>query len=87
MFFVNRSGTTKWEAEMTAEPTVGSKVLWIAEVDRILKRDWCIDTAEAGLSDDDLIRFWRDGDEPAAFVSWFAEKYDLIRFESRPHLH
>jgi len=70
---------------MTFEPTVGSKALWIAEVDRVLKRHWCIDTAEAGLSDDDLIRYWRDGGEPAAFVAWFAEKYDLIRFdESRP---
>jgi len=51
---------------MTSEPNLGSKASWIAEMDLILKRDWCIDTAEAGLIDDDLIRYWRDGGEPAA---------------------
>lgn len=56
---------------------------WLAEVDRVMNRDWCIDTAEAGLSEEDVERYWRSGDEPAAFVAWFAEKYDLIRFERR----
>lgn len=46
-----------------------------------MKRDWCIDTADAGLSSEDVQRYWRDGDPPEAFVSWFAEKYDLIRFK------
>ena len=55
---------------------------WIAAVDRIMKRDWCIDTAEAGLSEGELRRFWSEGDVPEAFVAWYAEKYDLIRFES-----
>lgn len=55
---------------------------WIAAVDRIIKRDWCIDTAEAGLSESELWRFWREGETPEAFVAWLAEKYDLIRFES-----
>jgi hypothetical protein len=57
---------------------------WLAEVDRVMKRDWCIDTADAGLGEEDVERYWRDGNEPAAFVAWFAEKYDLIRFERRP---
>lgn len=57
---------------------------WVAEVNRLMKQDWCIDTADAGLSDEDLERYWRDGDQPAEFVARFAEKYDLIPFEPRP---
>jgi hypothetical protein len=54
---------------------------WLVSVDRLMKRDWCIDTADAGLSQEDVLRYWRDGDTPAGFVSRFAEKHDLIRFE------
>lgn len=54
---------------------------WVRTVDRLMRQDWCIDTADAGLSEEDLARYWRNGDEPAAFVAWFAEKYDLIRHE------
>lgn len=54
---------------------------WVADVDRIMKRDWCIDTADAGWSEADLARHWRDHETPEAFVAWFAEKYDLTRFE------
>lgn len=57
---------------------------WVGEVNRLMQQDWCIDTADAGLSDEDLDRYWRDGEDAAAFVAWFAEKYDLIRFEPRP---
>jgi len=57
---------------------------WVAEVDRLMRRDWCIDTSDAGLSDDELTRYWQDAEEPAAFVAWFAEKHDLIRLEPRP---
>lgn len=60
------------------------KSSWIAAVDQIMRRDWCIDTRDAGLDDDELKRYWRNGDEPAEFVAWFAEKYDLIRFQPRP---
>lgn len=60
------------------------KVSWINAVDRHMKQDWCIDTVDAGLSDDDLSRYWQSGDNPAEFVAWFAEKYDLIRYEPRP---
>lgn len=49
-----------------------------------MKRDWRLGTADAGLSEAELSRYWRDGDEPPAFVAWFAEKYDLIRFERDP---
>lgn len=51
---------------------------WQSEVDHLLKRDWCIDTVDAGLSDEDLKRYWQQGQTPTEFVEWFAEKYDLI---------
>ena len=57
---------------------------WVAEVDRLMRRDWCIDTSDAGLSDDELTRYWQGGEEPSAFVVWFAEKHDLIRYERNP---
>lgn len=61
------------------------KARWVRTVDWLMKRDWCVDTVDAGLSDDDLTRHWLDGDEPAAFVAWIADKYDLIRFEPDPY--
>jgi hypothetical protein len=54
---------------------------WVLAVTRMMCRDWCIDTADAGLSDDDLTRHWLDGADPGEFVLWFSEKYDLIRFD------
>ena len=54
---------------------------WVVQVDKAMKRDWCIDTADAGLSRDELEQWWRGGETPADFVAWFAEKHDLIRFE------
>ena len=63
------------------EGALTNKTLWVQTVDRLMKRDWCIDTADAGLDDAELTRYWRDGEEPSAFVAWFAEKHDLIRFE------
>ena len=53
---------------------------WLAEVDRVMRRDWCIDSADAGWSAEDTLRYWRYGESPEAFVEWYAEKYGLIRF-------
>lgn len=53
---------------------------WLAEVDRIMKRDWYIDTDDAGLDDEQVVRYWKYGDTPTEFVEWFAEKYDLYDF-------
>lgn len=50
---------------------------WRREVDRVMKRGYGIDTDDAGLSAEDVLRYWRGGDSPEAFVDWFAEKYDL----------
>lgn len=58
-----------------------SRQSWTVAVDRLLKRDWCVSVNDAGLDDEDLTRHWRDGGTPEAFVAWFAEKYDLTRFE------
>lgn len=60
------------------------KSRWLQTVNRLMKRGWCIDIADAGLSEDDLTRYWQNGDDPAEFVAWFADKYDLIRYEPRP---
>lgn len=57
---------------------------WVADVDRLMRRDWCIGVVDAGLDADELTRFWGYGETPTEFVAWFAEKYDLIRFEPRP---
>ena len=55
---------------------------WLAEVDLVMKRDWFIDSNDAGWSPEDALRYWRYGDSPEAFVAWFAQKYGLIRFEA-----
>jgi hypothetical protein len=65
-----------WHAEGVME-----KVEWVEAVNRLMLRDWCIDLSDAGFSGEELDRYWRDGEEPATFVRWFAEKHDLIRFE------
>lgn len=55
---------------------------WVAEVDRLMKRDWYIDTDDAGLDDEQVVSYWEVGDTPAEFVTWFAEKYDLYDFRN-----
>lgn len=62
----------------------GAVYRWIAEVDLKFRREWRINAADAGLSREDLKRHWADGLSPVDFVDWFAEKYDLIRFEREP---
>ena len=57
---------------------------WVQAVDRLLTRDWCIGVEDAGIDDTQLDLHWRDGVSPPEFVTWFAEKYDLIRYEPRP---
>lgn len=55
-------------------------MIWLSEVDRIMKQDWYIDTHDAGTETARLIAHWEDGDTPAEYVAWFADKYDLIDF-------
>lgn len=58
-----------------------SREVWILAVNQLLIRDWSLDLAEAGFDDNEIDKYWKDGLEPTAFVDWFAEKYDLIRFD------
>ena len=62
------------------------RTIWFVAVNRLMKRDWRINTTDAGLSEDELTRYWQAGTDPAVFVAWFAEKYDLIRFEPKAYL-
>jgi hypothetical protein len=55
---------------------------WRRRVDALMKRDYAIDTVDAGLSDEEIARHFADGDTPEEFVRWFAEKYDLDRRDS-----
>lgn len=50
---------------------------WRKEVDRLLLKGWCIDTAAAGMSETETLTYWEWGERPEAFVAWFVEKYDL----------
>jgi len=54
---------------------------WVKTVDRIMWRDWYLTSSQAGWDRDQLLRYWRYDDTPEEFVGWFAEKYDLIRFD------
>ena len=55
---------------------------WRHRIDTLMKRDYAIDTDDAGLGGDDIERFFADGDTPEAFVRWFTEKCDLDRRDS-----
>lgn len=57
---------------------------WVAAVDQLIRSDWHISIQDAGIDEQQLADHWRSGQTPAAFVEWFAEKYDLIRFERSP---
>lgn len=61
-----------------------NRAQWTAAVDQLMRRAWCIGIDDAGMDEQQLAAHWRDGQTPAAFVEWFAEKYDLIRFEQSP---
>lgn len=61
-----------------------NEALWIATASDLLTKHWCITPADAGLTEAELVRAWRDGETPLEFVTWFAENYDLIRYEPNP---
>ena len=54
----------------------------LAEVDRVMKRDWYIDTVDAGLDDEQVIAYWKFGETPEEFVAWFADDADLYDFRN-----
>ena len=55
---------------------------WLAEVDRLMKRDWYIDTVDAGLHDEQVMAYWKFGETPEEFVAWFADDADLYDFNN-----
>lgn len=55
---------------------------WKRQIDALMKRDYAIDTDDAGLGEEDIARFFAAGYTPEEFVRWFAEKYDLDRRDS-----
>lgn len=55
---------------------------WLSEVDRLMKRDWYIDTVDAGLDDEQIIAYWKFNETPEEFVAWFAEDADLYDFRN-----
>ncbi len=57
-------------------------IAWLAEVDRLMKRDWYLDSNGAGWSREDVLRYWGYGETSVDFVDWFAEKYGLIDFRT-----
>ncbi len=52
---------------------------WLANVSRLLERNYAITIADAGIDRDDLGRYFQGQPKADAFVEWFAEKYDLER--------
>lgn len=53
-------------------------IAWVAEVDRIMREEFCIDLSDAGADRADVLRYWMFDESPGDFVDWFGEKYDLI---------
>jgi hypothetical protein len=54
---------------------------WVAQVERRLTRQWCINLSDMGFDDAEVAAFWRSGETPNGFVERIARKYDLIPFE------
>lgn len=54
---------------------------WVKEVDRLMLQEFCIDLSEAGADRVDVLRYWNSDQNPADFVEWFGEKYDLITMD------
>lgn len=48
------------------------------EVDAVMRRRFCIDTADAGISADEIAAAQKAGWSPEQYARWFGGKYDLI---------
>ena len=55
-----------------------SFLAWKAITDSVMKKNYGIDTNDAGVEDERLRDHWSTGQTPAEFVEWFALKYDLL---------
>lgn len=54
---------------------------WVAQVERRLTRQWCINLSDMGFDNAEVTGLWKSGEAPDAFVERIARKYDLIPFE------
>jgi hypothetical protein len=60
--------------------------IWTRRANGLMKAQYAITLEEdAGLDADDLRRFAEQEPDPAAFVAWFAVKYDLDRLPRYLH--
>lgn len=50
---------------------------WKRRVNNLMTEMFAIDTADAGLDQNELRNYWEHEPSPDAFVIWFGEKYDL----------
>ena len=62
---------------MSKESSSKSFAGWLRQADSDLKARYCIDFHDAGLDERELRKYATNFPQPAEFVSWFAEKYDL----------
>jgi hypothetical protein len=53
---------------------------WLAEVYKIMKGEYFLDSEGAGWDQEQIERYFVFGDTPAEFIAWYAEKYDLYEF-------
>lgn len=53
---------------------------WVRHVNELLVREYFISTADAGLSESQMQKYFGLDMEPPEFVQWFAVKYDLESF-------
>ncbi|WP_262422550.1 hypothetical protein [Brevundimonas denitrificans] len=41
-----------------------NKAQWTAAVDQLMRREWCIGIEDAGIDEQQLTDYWRDGQRP-----------------------
>jgi hypothetical protein len=51
---------------------------WKITVDAAMRKNYGIDSEDAGIDDERLKSHWAAGDAPKRFVQWFGDKYDLL---------
>lgn len=57
-----------------------SMLEWALEAERILQREWFLSFEGAGFDAERVAGYYAMELEPAEWVAWFAEKYDLFDF-------
>ena len=50
---------------------------WKRQVDKAMVQKYAIDTTDAGLGEEELLKHWQQEPSATEFVTWYGEKYDL----------